>query len=729
MGRERSASCNSGNEPAAIEIRGDDVSTGKDDKVDWSLDHTHSLLECVRAKSEILNLMGHRQGSAVPVYGGCRADTDRDRVSKVPNDGGSDSNEERDDDIAQVDTQQARSTQRSQRGRSATRQRGLDSRGDPEVCDTSWNHQDTTGLPGIRGLLHKASDSTYDEVAVVKATVRRTIQQTIIGLHTKNDRHASPEEVRGLPLHIKRVTRVTLTARWRNLLWIEDTFDWMPHLSNKFLRILTYIRDQARRMSLRGPRHPLNELSIQDLSQLRRHGLLSRVKPAKQLGLWTVPTFSVPELHKKRRRWITHLPTDAKDTCPVSVKCHTSIKLASLVGSASASRYQYAGAVDFTAYYQQFELGPSFELFAIQHLSETGQSETFRLLTVPTGSNWAPALAQIWTYALIRLALRDCAGVFFDAYIDNVRFYGDLRDEVTKAMSQLYIWCRKFGTTVNEPEEDALAQIQQQTKYTFLGIEFDHSARKYRLAEKGRLALENMIIPSGDCTIREYLSLYGKLTHAALVYGFTRAPFYFATKFLRRVAATNPGSLDDRVRPWHCATTQLQEWRESVLALQWQSQHVISPAVSAVMYTDASWYGWGVTCFFSTGQVAIFADKFKDDMIFVDINIKETYTVFRAIASLHLQDRLKELTAIDLRIDNTAALGSLRKEVSKNYSINYWVMRTVQLPRWRIVRSLQYVRSANNLADLPSRISVDGFWFSWNPFLWPSFIRHFRENA
>ena len=161
--------------------------------------------------------------------------------------------------------------------------------------------------------------------------------------------------------------------------------------------------------------------------------------------------------------------------------------------------------------------------------------------------------------------------------------------------------------------------------------------------------------------------------------------------------------LDEQVRPWTGSLRELQHWRAALLAAP-ALTHLMAqagqPWNKAVLFTDASDHGFGAVLFRLDGTTSIIAGRWTKDESNLHINCKEALVVKKALTSLDL----RHLVALDLKIDNTSALFTIRSGTSKSHKLNEIVCDIWKVPEYSLIRSIEYVASGKNHADLPSRL-------------------------
>lgn len=482
--------------------------------------------------------------------------------------------------------------------------------------------------------------------------------------------------------------------------------------------------------SIQGQR-PKAELSPSDIDALLEGGLITRQESLHPEAARALPirTFTVTESAKKRRRWITHTASTNHYPPGLSLKRGSGPAHLLPVYPTEATQkvhYKCAACIDFAAYFHQFGLDETHWYFSLR-----GDKDKWFLTTIPTGSNFSPALAQVFSVALATLAVRraNCIGtVHSEVYIDNVRFSGENEADIQKVVSTMYEVADSTQITINENQQEVIDLATCRGTYTFLGVQYDHPRKAVALSEKLRQKILDIPDLEGppQWTLRQYLSAYGCLGYATLVHRGCRAPYYHATKFLRRRVNK---MLDSPANIWPIAWAELKKWRQWALAQGWRI--VPQPnnpqiGLGCTIFTDASNVGLGVVLFSHVGGVDIIARPWQQPAEFsLTINVKEAIAVKFALTTLDL----RRYANITLRIDNTSTIGALKKSHSGSWMLNRQILEILESPAWTKVLTFTYVRSAENHADLPSRLNLAlAMSSAENPLLWANFKRHFQPQ-
>lgn len=363
----------------------------------------------------------------------------------------------------------------------------------------------------------------------------------------------------------------------------------------------------------------------------------------------------------------------------------------------------YAAHLDFKKFYQQFELLVK-NYWAFEHAGQT-----YFLATVPTGAVLPPLFANALSRTLLALSVRQ-AGVAhlvgYDCCIDNLRLTSDNLHALRAAWNQLLELCAKIGATIGEqtppPANESFA-------YTYLGMRFicGKTANKVELSEKSKNKLSEAIATLESnrvLQVIDVLSIFGKTVWASTVTGFELSRLYHVIKFVRR-AQRKP--LDSTVKVW---PSIIGEW---CAALREAKTRQFTPlrkqpgALKVTMYTDASESGWGVVIIgLGKRSLRIFGGKWSEAESKRHINELELRAIRIGLRILEsLADEVSCQIAVRILVDNTSAIAWAKKRRAPNYAANKIALDidSALRPGKIDVESIDYVESAKNFADGPSR--------------------------
>lgn len=178
-----------------------------------------------------------------------------------------------------------------------------------------------------------------------------------------------------------------------------------------------------------------------------------------------------------------------------------------------------------------------------------------------------------------------------------------------------------------------------------------------------------------------------------------RTAYYHVYKFMRRKART--GDRDHMIPVWPSIIPTWRMWLNELA--QAPRRHLATTAGEvATIFTDASLSGWGAMVFSDAGEIVL-ADAWHPRERTQHINVLEMRALRRALECW--QTGL--ITKVHIKLDNTVAISTHQRGRSGTYALNAELARTQQVLEEKnlLVLSISYVRSAENPADIWSRIT------------------------
>lgn len=526
-----------------------------------------------------------------------------------------------------------------------------------------------------------------------------------------DDSHASAAQM-NLPLHAKDIPRATLKDRLDRLR-IVDALCGTRHAA-VFERLCTLFDGPVTQIDLNDQTNAItmmcSELTEDDIEILLQRGLINETKlsgKTQQARIQRVRTFSTPELKKNRRRWITHTPdlnrrlqtrkAEGSDPWPefTLLDTHTAMKRVALS--------RFAVCCDFSGFYHQFAAVPK-EPFMFHHLGRY-----FTLTTIPTGSSPCAAVAQEQSEAAASFIRKMFPEVHVDVYIDNVRLAANDEQLLRRALVAFFEVCKSLQIDINENLEDLLQKSF--TKYTFLGIQYDHDARTTRLdPEYTQKLLEiyqhfDTQANPRQVTLRNLLRFFGRLTYASAVNGLARAPYYYIMKFMRRQVGRR---LDAPTEVWSSIIPLWKTWASAQMTAQprsWSHLGHANGECESVLITDASLSGYGCILLRADGTTSIVAGKWSAEESKHSINLLEVRALRIGLESFAVDLADDPFSVL---IDNTTAMYAVKNGCSRAFEINDEVARVALLTTR--MTSINWVKSENNAADPFTRFEDGRDW-------------------
>lgn len=284
-------------------------------------------------------------------------------------------------------------------------------------------------------------------------------------------------------------------------------------------------------------------------------------------------------------------------------------------------------------------------------------------------------------------------------WIDNVRLSGP-RALVKSDTSRMDAAAKGVGATWKAAESLSLVK-----EYVFIGVHWNHEGHLVKPSDKIMSKMNSFSFDKATAGSIE--SFAGRLLHASAISGTMIGWYWYAVKFLRRtINSLNNGrlSLTDTVSIPQSAAGQLRRWLEHV----GKARKIEPPRRDTfTVFVDASMEGWGgVLVDNATNRVTIVGGKFGACDHERHINELEALALERTVQALPHDPSRR--SAVYVSIDNTSVLGTVRKGCSAaNMTMNDAVVRALgTLKRKGYTWTMRYVRSAENPADVPSRVSL-----------------------
>jgi len=416
--------------------------------------------------------------------------------------------------------------------------------------------------------------------------------------------------------------------------------------------------------------------------------------PKRYAKIWTVT-----EKEKERRRfilWPKQLNDELEKRFGVpSIDISESIEHMKGVPKDSG-----AIAFDLEKSYYQVPLAPEVRPYFAFALN----GEIFQPTVLPMGVNFAPALMH---NVLKVLATTGVPHVTTDCYIDNVRFHGIglHEDKVRRAATIFQARCKQVGATLNDEDVN-----DWHTKGLWLGTEVDYRLARVRLAKKSinKLKEEATALNSANITLNDVQVIFGLLFYGSRVLRLPTVEYFTAIKYYRRrqsemLSNFEIAASDQPANIWACAKKQLFDWISRIQENEW-TEHLPDTDSSFILCTDASLTGWGAVLFnMISGEINALGGKWTRTYEPKDINTLEMRAVEEGAGAFRDILNSKSINGLDLLVDNTSTMYTLRKGHSSKYDLNAALRRTLRsLPPSLSIR-VGYIDTAHNPADSLSR--------------------------
>ena len=333
---------------------------------------------------------------------------------------------------------------------------------------------------------------------------------------------------------------------------------------------------------------------------------------------------------------------------------------------------------------------------------KTTEGEWFELCRLPMGHVCAPELMHSLAaaaagdpaYVRRQWAARD---VGVDVFIDNIRYTGT-EGAVLAATVNLDAAAADFRLTWKPSDSNTAV-----SKYTFLGVDFDHEASSVMPSAKIRRKLAAVDLSS--VTASQLESMAGRLMHASAIAAASPGKYWYALKFLRRLS----NGLNRGVRQVHDVVSvpvsvamELRSWSAAAVTGRVVAREPAEDEFTT--FVDASLRGWGgVVVNDRTAEVTVLGDAWGPSEQSLHINVLEGMAFRNTVSGMPVCCDGKRMT---IWIDNTSVIGVARKKMSvRSQRLNDAVVQAIDVLADRKVSfCIAYVKSALNPADLPSRV-------------------------
>ena len=330
-------------------------------------------------------------------------------------------------------------------------------------------------------------------------------------------RRNKKEEATAEPLHINNVSRKDFST-WRKLVECLP-----PFFVNIFDKACEGFR-LCSQVPVDDCAPPRCNLLVDDIDRLLAAGLITHFD-----GCVTghVFCFTVNEVEKKRRRWITH-PAAQNNAIVIEAP----ITLTSIGRICKTSFGISAICLDIKSCFHQFSLPKELQA-AFTFTDKSGMLYT--LTSIPTGSNLSPQLGHIGTMGLVAFSLRrlkiqfnvhdniftSTFGISIIVHIDNIRILTPCPTITTNIARCITLTAAQFDITLN----DALGES---STYEFLGTMWHHvtsTTTKTSIAPR-TLAKVRAATSETLLTVRACLSSFSRLQYASFILRMNRAAYY-----------------------------------------------------------------------------------------------------------------------------------------------------------------------------------------------------------
>jgi len=350
--------------------------------------------------------------------------------------------------------------------------------------------------------------------------------------------------------------------------------------------------------------------------------------------------------------------------------------------------------LDASAYYDQFPLAEEVR----RYFGFLKNGRRYRMRVLPMGVKHAVWIAQTATRQLLNFDIPST--VYTEAYIDNVRFVSDSKEDLLHAAAMFCVRAGRVGVTLNEvkvsdfmkPFEDQsadpmtaaldLAKKELEglavSRAPWLGEDFDYDAKTVQMSEKSRQKLEATRDLGPSRSFKQVISMFSMLLYVSRTYNHKLADYFqakLAHSELSRFLAERPELWDEEC-PEFCDSTEksIALWRENLLKLPPRRiTETLEP--EALIVVDACGKGWGAFYVSSTHQFTVQMTWTEADLLYLgstDSTVTEPEALHRALCRLvppNVRARVKIVT------DSSTAQHAFPKGHSPSFKVNGIVNR------------------------------------------------------
>jgi hypothetical protein len=328
----------------------------------------------------------------------------------------------------------------------------------------------------------------------------------------------------------------------------------------------------------------------------------------------------------------------------------------------------------------------------------------YQMLRLPMGARPSAEMLQIVTECLVGDPRRvvpkfSTRNVTHDVWIDGFRIAGSTL-AVQAAHEAILMTSAAANATWKAPPAIA-------TRYTFIGIDFDHEACSLNVARRTLDKLPATCPTS--CSVEELHRTVSRLIFCAGALRIPLACFYLAIKWTNRQLHCRNNNNNKRglfelrdVSP--SVRASIDEWLRRV-----RKPLVLKPGDMIdrgydVLYTDASTFGWGAVLFAGDGDVAIIGSRWPDDQRATSENIGTLEALALRLALEKFAARLMAHKNVEIRVDNTSVQAAVGRGITRAEELNKAIAPALDwLARHDFYYTCTWIASKENFADAPSR--------------------------
>ena len=446
---------------------------------------------------------------------------------------------------------------------------------------------------------------------------------------------------------------------------------------------------------------PRSFLSKNDAMLLVQHENAKIVSDASDTTGWCHASSVIEDKPDGQRRRVIFW-SQAQNDALYDLGFKSSVNLEHVSAYLDAVRFDAGGTRDLKVGFWQIPLSPRARR-ALRFTDTEGN--VYEPTRLPMGHCVAVDIMQLVTLTIAGDAATVLPGHADPSpahvWVDGLRFAGT-PSQVANALARADKRAAAVGATWK-------AVTPVQSKYDFIGIDWDHDLHTVKVAEKTASAIRSARLSS--MSIHQLEQLVGRLIWAAGATRTALAPFYFAMKMARREANKldrGEAQPDTVISIPQSVQKIFSAWRTAVAA-PLRIVERATPSVKMTLFSDASEKGWGTVLVDNAGAViGSYGQRWSASEAGRHINALEILALSRAVE--RFKPSLLKASSLDVRVDNTSLIAAAVKGSSRSEDLTPFVkVLASELKSLDSATRVAYVRSEHNPADALSRgVDVPG---------------------
>jgi len=340
----------------------------------------------------------------------------------------------------------------------------------------------------------------------------------------------------------------------------------------------------------------------------------------------------------------------------------------------------------------------------------------FEFQCLPFGLSSAP---RVFTKLMkVPIAILRSQGIRLVIYLDDLLIMAESASIARQQVEDTIQLLHRLGFLINF-KKSVLSPTQA---IAFLGFQVDSRAMEMRVPTEKIKKLRHecsSTLGQPEVSVRALACLLGRMTSVSP--GLLTAPLrYRHLQQLKTSALHQSGSYDGKVRLTSGAVTDLQWWVQKLT--MWNGKSLVRPHCNLVVYSDASLDGWGAVC--REVQVGGQWSQEEKQLHINALELKAAMFALQAFQSVVPERPLH----VRMFVDNTTCqayvnkMGGTHSDLLTAMACDLW--------EWCLDRQItvqaDYIPSAENPADAPSRGVTDASDWMLDPSIFAALCRHFH---